>query len=45
MNMNSKQTGRPEEYRSLDNRVTRILQQCWPAKDISQWVGMQQVVA
>ncbi|MDQ1886689.1 hypothetical protein RA180_22140 [Aeromonas salmonicida] len=40
MNMNSKQTVNREEYRSLDNRVTCILQQRWPAKDISQWVGM-----
>lgn len=29
-----------EEYRRLDNRVTCILQQRWPAKEISQWVGM-----
>ncbi|MFQ1966172.1 hypothetical protein ACK36M_11740 [Aeromonas veronii] len=29
-----------EEYRSLDNRVTCILQQRWPANEISQWVGM-----
>ena len=47
--MNSKQTVRREEYRSLDNRVTCILQQRWPAKEISQWVGMlkgkQQAVA
>lgn len=40
MNMNSKQTVSREEYRSLDNRVTCILQQRWPAKEISQWVGM-----
>jgi hypothetical protein len=31
-----------EEYRRLDNRVTCILQQRWPAKEISQWVGMLQ---
>ncbi|MFM4910842.1 hypothetical protein ACEUCM_17670 [Aeromonas dhakensis] len=29
-----------EEYRRLDNRVTCILQQRWPANEISQWVGM-----
>ncbi|MEV3807922.1 hypothetical protein ACV1DG_08255 [Aeromonas hydrophila] len=29
-----------EEYRRLDNRVTCILQQRWPAKEINQWVGM-----
>lgn len=29
-----------EEYRSLDNRVTCILQQHWSAKEISQWVGL-----
>lgn len=29
-----------EEYRRLDNRVTSILQQRWPANEISQWVGM-----
>lgn len=40
--MNSKQTVSREEYRSLDNRVTCILQQRWPAKEISQWVGMLQ---
>ena len=38
-----------EEYRRLDNRVTCILQQRWPANEISQWVGMlkgkQQAVA
>lgn len=49
MNMNSKQTVSREEYRHLDNRVTCILQQRWPAKEISQWVGMlkgkQQAVA
>lgn len=33
--MNSKQ-----KYRRLDNRVTCILQQRWPANEISQWVGM-----
>ncbi len=31
-----------EEYRNLDNRVTCILLQRWPANDISQWVGMLQ---
>ena len=40
---------RREEYRRLDNRVTCILQQRWPANEISQWVGMpkgkQQFVA
>lgn len=40
MNMNSKQTVSREEYRSLGNRVTCILQQRWPANEISQWVGM-----
>lgn len=47
--MNNKQTVSREEYRHLDNRVTCILQQRWPAKEISQWVGMlkgkQQAVA
>lgn len=49
MNMSSKQTVSREEYRRLDNRVTCILQQRWPAKEISQWVemlkGKQQDVA
>lgn len=36
----SAQTVSREEYRRLDNRVTCILQQRWPAKEISQWVGM-----
>ncbi|MNT29655.1 hypothetical protein D3C72_1654080 [compost metagenome] len=49
MNMSSKQTVSREEYRHLDNRVTCILQQRWPANEISQWVGMlkgkQQAVA
>lgn len=40
MNMNSKQTVSREEYRRLDNRVTCILLQRWPANEISQWVGM-----
>ena len=40
MNMSSKQTVSREEYRRLDNRVTCILQQRWPANEISQWVGM-----
>lgn len=47
--MNSKQTVSREEYRRLDNRVTCILQQHWPANEISQWVemlkGKQQSVA
>lgn len=47
--MNNKQTVSREEYRHLDNRVTCILQQRWPAKEISQWVrmlkGKQQAVA
>ncbi|MFM5178571.1 hypothetical protein ACEUAY_02990 [Aeromonas veronii] len=47
--MNSKQNVCREEYRSLDNWVTCILQQRWPASEISQWVGMfkgkQQFVA
>lgn len=47
--MSSMQTVSCEEYRSLDNRVTCILQQRWPANEISQWVGMlkgkQQAVA
>ncbi|MEV3817098.1 hypothetical protein RI537_13380 [Aeromonas salmonicida] len=38
--MNSKQTISREEYRRLDNRVTCILQQRWPANEISRWVGM-----
>ncbi len=38
--MNNKQTVSREEYRRLDNRVTCILQQHWPANEISQWVGM-----
>ncbi|WP_323933829.1 hypothetical protein [Aeromonas hydrophila] len=40
--MNSKQNVSREEYRRLDNRVTCILQQRWPAKEISQWLGMLQ---
>ncbi|MBS4688611.1 hypothetical protein J4G63_15355 [Aeromonas sobria] len=47
--MNSKQTVSREDYRRLDNRVTCILQQRWPASEISQWVGLlkgkQQAVA
>ncbi|HHQ4456115.1 TPA: hypothetical protein ACSPZI_002475 [Aeromonas hydrophila] len=47
--MNIKQTISREEYRRLDNRVTCILQQRWPAIEISQWVkmlkGKQQSVA
>lgn len=38
----SAQTVNREEYRRLDNRVTCILQQRWPANEISQWVGMLQ---
>ncbi|WP_368180191.1 hypothetical protein [Aeromonas sp. R5-2] len=38
--MNNKQTVSREEFRRLDNRVTCILQQRWPANEISQWVGM-----
>ena len=49
MNMCGKQTVSREEYRRLDNRVTCILQQRWPANEIRQWVGMlkgkQQAVA
>lgn len=40
MNMSCTQTISREEYRRLDNRVTCILQQRWPANEISQWVGM-----
>ncbi|THJ38665.1 hypothetical protein CF105_13830 [Aeromonas veronii] len=40
--MNSKQTVSREEYRRLDNRVTCILQQRWPANSTNQWVGMLQ---
>jgi len=40
MNKNSNQTVSSEEYLRLDNRVTCILQQRWPANEISQWVGM-----
>ncbi|MDX2124234.1 MAG: hypothetical protein SFX46_05355, partial [Aeromonas hydrophila] len=47
--MNNTQAVSREEYRRLDNRVTCILQQRWPANEISQWVGMlkgkQQAVA
>ncbi|MEH8245920.1 hypothetical protein Q7I21_07850 [Aeromonas veronii] len=38
--MNNTKTVSREEYRRLDNRVTCILQQRWPANEISQWVGM-----
>ncbi|MNE30777.1 hypothetical protein D3C80_1243110 [compost metagenome] len=38
----SAQTISRDEYRSLDNRVTCILQQRWPANEISQWVAMLQ---
>ncbi|BBQ51251.1 hypothetical protein WP2S18C03_03320 [Aeromonas veronii] len=40
--MNNTQTVSREEYRRLDNRVTCILQQRWPANEICQWVGMLQ---
>ena len=40
--MNNQQIVSREEYRRLDNRVTCILQQRWPANEISQWVGMLQ---
>ncbi|WP_421277570.1 hypothetical protein [Aeromonas veronii] len=40
--MNSKQTVSREEYRRLDNRVTCVLQQRWPANEVSQWVEMLQ---
>ena len=47
--MDNKQKVSREEYRRLDNRVTCILQQRWPANEISQWVrmlkGKQQSVA
>ncbi len=47
--MNNTKTVSREEYRRLDNRVTCILQQRWPANEIGQWVGMlkgkQQYVA
>lgn len=36
MNMSNKQTVSREEYRSLDNLVTSILQQQWPANQISR---------
>ncbi|WP_409010920.1 hypothetical protein [Aeromonas salmonicida] len=38
----SVQTVSREEYRRLDNRVTCILLQRWPANEISKWVGMLQ---
>ncbi|MNJ61484.1 hypothetical protein D3C77_572750 [compost metagenome] len=38
----SAQTVSRAEYRSLENRVTCILQQRCPAKEISQWVAMLQ---
>lgn len=40
--MNNQQNVSREEYRRQDNRVTCILQQRWPANEISQWVGMLQ---
>jgi hypothetical protein len=36
----SAQTVSREEYRRLDNRVTCILQQRWPANEISRWAGL-----
>ena len=38
----SAQTVSRAEYLSLDNRITCILQQRWPAREINQWVGMLQ---
>ena len=38
----SAQTVSRAEYLSLDNRVTCILQQRWPAREINQWVGLLQ---
>ncbi|MFM5373332.1 hypothetical protein ACEUAE_05715 [Aeromonas veronii] len=38
--MNNTKTVSREEYRRLDNRVTCILQQRWPANEINQWVGL-----
>lgn len=38
--MNNKLTVSREKYRRLDNRVTCILQQRWPANEISQWMRM-----
>lgn len=47
--MNNNQTDGCEECRRLDYRVTCILQQRWPANEISQWgwmlKGKQQSVA
>lgn len=41
--MKNKQTVSREEYSSLDNQITCILQQCWPADEICQWVEMLKV--
>ena len=41
-NRHSAQTVSRDEYRRLDNKVTCILQQRWPAHEISQWVAMLQ---
>ncbi|WP_341276183.1 hypothetical protein [Aeromonas veronii] len=41
--MNSKQSISHEEYRRLDNRITCILQQCWPADEICQWLEMLKI--
>ena len=38
----SAQTVSRAEYLSLDNRVTCILQQRWPAREINEWVGLLQ---
>lgn len=38
----SAQTVSRVEFRRLDSRVTCILQQRWPANEISQWVAMLQ---
>lgn len=42
MGINNTQAVSREAYRRLDNRVTCILMQRWPASEISQWVGMLQ---
>lgn len=38
--MNNTKTVSREDYRRLDNRVTCILQQRWPANEINKWVGL-----
>ena len=38
----SAQTVSRAEYLSLDNRVTCIIQQRWPAREINEWVGLLQ---